>query len=60
MLIEHRIDDVSERLVGVEYAVATGKQIPFQPALALMLAEHLHHSALRRKNSSSGSVSATH
>ena len=43
MLIEHRIDDVDEGLVTVEEAVTAGQQVPLQPALALMLRQHLHH-----------------
>jgi hypothetical protein len=37
VLVEHRVDDVDERLVAVEQAVAAGQQIPLQPALALVL-----------------------
>jgi hypothetical protein len=37
VLVEHRIDDVDERLIAVEQAVAAGEQISLQPALALML-----------------------
>src|SRR5260370_39338422 len=43
VLVEHRIDDVDERLVAVEKAMPTGKQVALEPALALMLAEHFHH-----------------
>ena len=43
VLIEHRIDDVDEGLVAVEQAMPAGQQISFQPALALMFAEHFHH-----------------
>ena len=46
VLVEHRIDDVDERLVAGEEAVPAGQQIAFQPALALVLAEHLHHAAV--------------
>ena len=46
VLIEHRVDDVHERLVGVEQPVPAGQQIAFEPALALVLAQHLHHAAL--------------
>ncbi len=45
MLVEHRIDDVDEGLVAVEQPMPSGQQIPFQPALALMLAEHFQHLA---------------
>src|SRR6266436_1340619 len=43
VLVEHRIDDVNERLVAAEEAVAAGQQVSLEPALALVLAEHLHH-----------------
>ena len=45
VLVEHRIDDVDERFVAVEEAVPAGEQIAFEPAFALMLAEHFHHAA---------------
>ncbi len=43
VLVEHRIDDVDERLVAVEQSVPPGEQVALQPALALVLAEHFHH-----------------
>ena len=46
MLVEHRIDDVNERLVAVEKPVPSREQIALEPAFALMLAQHLHDSAL--------------
>ena len=46
MLIEHRVDDVDEGLVAGEQAVAAGEQISFEPALAQMLAQHLHDAAV--------------
>ena len=46
VLIEHRIDDVDERLVAGEEPVPAGQQIAFEPALALVLAQHLHHAAV--------------
>ena len=46
VLVEHRIDDVDERLVAVEQAVAAREQVAFEPAFALVLAEHLDHAAL--------------
>src|SRR5687768_9638253 len=49
MLIEHRIDDVNERLVTRKKSVTAGQQIPSQPALALVFAEHLHHPTIRRE-----------
>ena len=47
MLVEHRVDDMDERLVGIEEAVAAREQVAFEPALALVLAEHLDHAAFR-------------
>ena len=49
MLVEHGIDDVDEGLVAGEEAVAAGQQIAFEPALALVLAEHLHHASVGRE-----------
>ena len=46
MLIEHRIDDVNERFVAGEEAVPAREQITFEPALALVLAQHFHHAAI--------------
>ena len=46
MLVEHRVDDVNERFVAGEEAVPAGQQIAFQPALALVFAEHFHHAAV--------------
>ena len=43
MLAEHRIDDANERFVTIEYSMAARQQIAFQPALALMLAQHGIH-----------------
>ncbi len=48
VLIEHRIDDVDERFVAIEEAVAAGEQIALQPPFAHMLAENLHHPAVGR------------
>ena len=42
-LVQHRVDDVDERLVAVEQAMASGQQIAFEPPLALVLAQHLHY-----------------
>ena len=39
VLVDHRIDDVSERLVGVEEAVPAGEQVPLQPADELCLGD---------------------
>ena len=49
MLGEHGIDDADERLVAVEQPVAPGEKISLQPALASMLAQHLHHASLGRE-----------
>ena len=49
VLVEHRVDDVNEGLVAREEAVAAGQEIALQPALALVLAEHLHHPAVGRQ-----------
>jgi hypothetical protein len=46
VLVEHRIDDVDESFVAIEEAVPAGQQISFEPALAEMLAEHLHDAAI--------------
>ena len=45
VLVEHRVDDVDERLVTVEQPVPAGQQVALEPALALVLGEHLHHAA---------------
>ena len=47
VLVEHRVDDVHERLVAVEQPVPAGEQVALEPALTQMLGEHLHHAALR-------------
>ena len=49
VLVEHRIDDVNERLVAGEEPMAPREQITFEPSLALVLAQHLHHAAVRRQ-----------
>jgi hypothetical protein len=59
VLVEHRVDDVDERLVAVEEAVAAGQQVALEPALALVLAEHLHHAAVGREVVVVGQVSAS-
>ena len=46
VLVEHRVDDVDEGLVAVEQPVTAGEQVAFEPALALVLAEHLHDPAV--------------
>ena len=46
VLVEHRVDDVDERLVAVEEPVPPGEEVALEPALALVLAEDFHHSPL--------------
>ena len=46
MLVEHRVYDVDKGLIAGEKAMATGEKIPFEPALAHVLAEHFHHAAV--------------
>ena len=48
MLVKHRVDDVNERLVAGEEAVAARQQIAFQPALAQVLAQHFHNAPVGR------------
>ena len=43
MLVEHAIDDVDERLIATEVPMPSGQQIALKPALAQVLAQHLHH-----------------
>ena len=46
VLVEHRVDDVDERLVAVEDAVPARQEIALEPPLAEMLGEDLQHAAL--------------
>ena len=46
MLIEHRIDDVKERLIRREKHVAAGQDITFRPAFERVLAEHFHNTPI--------------
>ena len=41
VLVEHCVDDVDERLVAGEHAVAAGEQVALQQPLTHVLAEHL-------------------
>ena len=52
VLVEHRIDDVDERFVAVEQPVPPGQQVALEPALAEMLAQHLHDPAIGPPRSS--------
>ena len=49
VLVEHRIDNVDERLVTGEQAVPPRQQVTLQPSLALVLGEHFHDPALGRQ-----------
>ena len=40
VLVEHRVDDVDERLVAVEQPVTAGQQVALEPALAEVLADN--------------------
>ena len=60
MLIEHRVDDIDERLVGVEDPVPAREEVALEPALALVLAEHFDDAAVGRRRSSVGTTSPSH
>jgi hypothetical protein len=45
VLIEHRVDDMDERLVAVDQAVPAALQVAFEPAFNGVLAQHLHDPA---------------
>ena len=47
VLIEHGINDVNESLVTGKEAMTASEQITLQPALAKMLAQNFHYSAIR-------------
>jgi hypothetical protein len=49
VLVEHRVDDMDERLVARKETVPSRQQVPLEPALALMFAEDLHHPAVGRE-----------
>src|SRR5208282_623678 len=42
VLVEHRIDDVNERLVAIEEPVPSGEEVALEPTFALVLAKHFH------------------
>src|SRR4051812_45181549 len=48
MLVKHGIDNVDKSLVAGEQAVPAGEKITFEPALAHVLAQHLHYPAIGR------------
>src|ERR1700733_1970414 len=47
MLGQHGIDNLSESLVRGPHAMTAGKQISLKPPFAEMLAQYLHHAAIR-------------
>jgi len=48
MLAEHRIDNANEGLVAIEKPMPPGQQVAFEPALALVLAQHrIQHASVR-------------
>jgi len=49
VLVEHRIDNVDERLIAIEESVPAGQQVAFEPSLALVLAEHFHDASAGRE-----------
>jgi hypothetical protein len=46
VLVEHRIDDVGERLIRVKQPVPAGEQISLEPADQRVFGEHLHDPAI--------------
>ena len=48
VLVEHRIDDVHEGFIAGEKPVPPREQIAFEPALAHVLAQDFHHTAIGR------------
>ena len=50
VLIEHRVYEVNERLIAGEEAVSAGEQIALQPALTLMLTQHLDDPSVERES----------
>ena len=49
VLVEHRVDDVDERLVAVEQPVPSGEQVALEPPLAQVLRQDLHHPTVGRQ-----------
>jgi hypothetical protein len=47
VLVEHRVDDVDERLVAVDQAVPAAEDVALQPPFQGVLAEHLHDAPVR-------------
>ena len=49
MLVEHRVHDMDECLVAGKKHVPPGEEVAFQPPLAGVFAEDLHHPAVGGK-----------
>ena len=60
VLIEHRVDDVDERLVAREQAVAAGQEVALEPSLADVLRQDLHHAPVGRETLVERERSPTH
>ena len=58
MLRKHRIHDLRECFVGRPHAMPARQQIPFEPPLTAMLAQHFHQTAVGLRSSSIETVSA--
>jgi hypothetical protein len=54
VLVEHRINDVDERLIAVDQTVPAGQQVALQPSFDCVLAEHLHNAAFGSEVSAVG------
>src|SRR5207247_2450059 len=46
VLIEHRVDDVNERLVAGKETVTPGENITLEPSLKRVFTQHLHHASV--------------
>jgi hypothetical protein len=46
VLVDHRVDDVDERLVAGEQTVPAGEEVALEPPLAGVLGEDFHHPAV--------------
>src|SRR5215475_7999714 len=49
MLIEHRVDNMNERLIAVDKTMPPTKNVALQPTFHGVLAKHFHDSAIRRQ-----------
>src|SRR5207248_1941586 len=48
MLVEHRVHDMNKWLVTGKKAWPASEKIALKPALAKVLTQHFHHTAIRR------------